>query len=78
MRSLYKRLKSNTRFQEIYLWSFFMLALLTFFFDAISPNCLATKCLKDFIMPVLNPLVFLIFGIINTENEKIEHKLNKH
>lgn len=29
-------------------------------------------------MPVLSPLVFLIFGMINTENEKIEHKLNKH
>lgn len=69
MRSLYKRLKSNTRFQEIYLWIFFMFALL---------NCLVTKCLKDFIMPVLSPLVFLIFGMINTENEKIEHKLNKH
>lgn len=77
MRSLFKRLKSNTRFQEIYLLSFFMLALLTFFFDAISPNCLVTKFLKDFVMPIVSPFVFLIFGMINAENEKIQ-KINKH
>lgn len=78
MRRLYKRLKSNTRIQVIYLWIFFMSALLTFFFDAISPNCLATKCLKDFIMPVLSPFVFLIFGMIITENDEILQKINKH
>ena len=55
-----------------------MSALLTFFFDAISPNCLATKCLKDFIMPVLSPFVFLIFGMIITENDEILKKINKH
>ena len=55
-----------------------MLASLTFFFDAISPHYLVTKFLKDFVMLIVSPFVFLIFGMINTENKKIGHKLNKH
>ena len=77
MRSLYKKLKSNTRIQEIFLGIFFLFALLTFIFDTLFPNGWVTKFLKDFVMPILSPFVFLIFGMINTENKQIEHKITK-
>ncbi|WP_270638154.1 hypothetical protein [Limosilactobacillus mucosae] len=78
MRSLYRRIENNCRIQEIFLATFFIFALSTFISDLISPNHLVTKFLKDFVMPIISPFVFLIFGMINTENEKIGHKLNKH
>lgn len=63
------------RHQAIILIIFFFSALITFMFDTVYPNCLVTKFLKDFVMPIISPFVFLIFGIINNENDKIEHKL---
>ena len=77
MRSLYKKLKSNTLIQKIFLVIFFLFALLTFIFDVFCPNDWVTKFLKDFVMPILSPFVFLIFGMINTENKQIEHKITK-
>lgn len=77
MRSLYRRIENNCRIQEIFLMAFFISALITFTSDLIFPNHWITKFLKDFVMPVTSPFVFLIFGMINAENEKIQ-KINKH
>lgn len=52
--------------------AFFISALVTFTSDLIFPNHWITKFLKDFVMPVTSPFVFLIFGMINAENEKLE------
>lgn len=52
--------------------AFFISTLVTFTSDLIFPNHWITKFLKDFVMPVTSPFVFLIFGMINAENEKLE------
>lgn len=69
MRSLYRRIENNCRIQEIFLATFFIFALSTFISDLIFPNHLVTKFLKDFVVPVIGPFVFLIFEMINTKNK---------
>lgn len=77
MRSLYKRLKSNTRYQELLLGIFFFCAILTYIFDTFTYCFFITNFLKDFVMPIISPFIFLIFEMITTENEKIQHKIRK-
>lgn len=78
MRSLYKRLKSNTRFEVTILGIYFMVSLITFILDAINPNCLVTKLQKDFIMPICSSFIFFLLGKITTEDDEILQKINKH
>lgn len=49
--------------------AFFISALVTFTSDLIFPNHWITKFLKDFVVPVIGPFVFLIFEMINTKNK---------